>query len=119
MLVVKDYFAEFVNSDWGRQCESEIVQRLCQLLGITKTCTAPYRPKSDDMVERFNRTLISQLIKALLATGGEWNDCLRSEVCSPLEGPVQGLGSFGFGGSTRSCLSDCAFPGPKWTGEGR
>lgn len=69
---------EALHSDQGRQFESEIVQRLCQLLGITKTRTAPYNPKSDGMVERFNRTLISQLAKALLATGGEWDDYLKS-----------------------------------------
>ena len=48
---------EVVHSDQGRQFEAEIVQRLCQLLGIKKTRTAPYNPKSDGMVERFNRTL--------------------------------------------------------------
>lgn len=62
---------ENLYSDHGRQFESEIVQRQCQLLGITKTRTAPYNPKSDGMVERLNRTLISQLANALLATGGE------------------------------------------------
>lgn len=30
------------------------------------------------MVERFNRTLISQIDKALLSTGGEWDDYLKS-----------------------------------------
>lgn len=30
------------------------------------------------MVEHFNRTLISQLAKALLATGGEWDDYFKS-----------------------------------------
>ncbi len=69
---------EALHSDQGQQFESEIVQRLCQLLGITKTRTAPYNPKLDGMVERFNRTLISQLAKALLASGGKWDDYLKS-----------------------------------------
>ena len=69
---------EVLHSDQGRQFDSEIVQRLCQLLEIKKTCTAPYNPKSDSMVEHFNQTLISQLAKALLAAGGEWDDYLKS-----------------------------------------
>lgn len=68
---------EMVHSDQGRQFEAEIVQRLCQLLGIKKTRTTPYNPKSDGMVERFNRTLIDQLAKSLLACGGEWDDYLK------------------------------------------
>ncbi len=67
-----------LHSDQGRQFEFEIVQRLCQLLGIKKIRTARYNPKSDGMVERFNRTLIGQLAKALLASGGEWDDYLKS-----------------------------------------
>lgn len=59
---------EVVHSDQGRQFEAEIVQRLCQLLGIKKTRTAPYNPKSDRMVERFNRTLIDQLAKSWSVT---------------------------------------------------
>ncbi|XP_078334040.1 uncharacterized protein LOC144625731 [Crassostrea virginica] len=34
---------------------------MCQLLGIKKTRTTPYHPKSDGMVERFNKTLASML----------------------------------------------------------
>ncbi|CAL9701656.1 unnamed protein product [Knipowitschia caucasica] len=68
---------ETVHSDQGRQFEAEIVQSLCSLLGIKKTRTAPYNPKSDGMVERFNRTLIDQLAKSLLSCGGEWDDYLK------------------------------------------
>lgn len=49
---------EALRSDKGQQFQSEMVQRLWQLLGITKTRTAPYNPKSDSVVERFNWTLI-------------------------------------------------------------
>lgn len=68
---------EALHSDQGRQFEAEIVQRLCQHLGIKKTRTTPYNPKSDGMVERFNRTLIDQLAKSLLACGGEWDAYLK------------------------------------------
>jgi len=41
------------------------------MLEITKTRTTPSSPKSDGMVERFNRTLIDQLAKTLLDCGGD------------------------------------------------
>lgn len=43
---------------------------------MKKTHTTPYNPKSDGMVERFNRTLIDQLVKSLLPCEGEWDSFL-------------------------------------------
>ncbi|XP_038052806.1 uncharacterized protein LOC119725470 [Patiria miniata] len=34
---------------------------MCRLLGIEKTRTTPYNPKSDGMIERFNRTLVTMV----------------------------------------------------------
>lgn len=68
---------EVVHSDQGQQFETGVIQRLCQLLVINKTRTTPYSPKSDGMVERFNRNLIDQLAKALLSCRGEWDDYLK------------------------------------------
>ena len=68
---------ERLHTDQGRQFEAEVIQSLCQLLGITKTRTTPYNPKWDGMVERFNRTLIDQLAKTLLDCGGEWDEYVK------------------------------------------
>ncbi len=68
---------EVIHSNQGRQFEVEIVQRLCGLLRIKKTCTTPYNLKSDDMVKYFNQTLIDQLAKSLLACGSECDDYLK------------------------------------------
>ena len=38
---------------------------VCRLLGIQKTRTTPYNPKSDGLVERFNRTLLDIMAKLL------------------------------------------------------
>ena len=57
------------------QFESDMVKHLCRLLGV-KTHTTPYNPKSDGMVERFNRTLIDQLAKTFLSCEGEWDSFL-------------------------------------------
>ena len=45
-----------IHSDQGREFENKLMQELCLLCGAHKTQTTPYHPKSDGMVERFNRT---------------------------------------------------------------
>ena len=50
-----------IHSDQGPKYESQLFSQMCQLLGIKKTRTTPYHPKSDGMVERFNKTLASML----------------------------------------------------------
>ena len=50
-----------IHSDQGPQYESQLFSQMCKLLGIKKTRTTPYHPKSDGMVERFNKTLASML----------------------------------------------------------
>ena len=46
-----------LHSDQGRNFEAKVFQELCKLLGISKTRTTPYNPKSDGMIERYNRTI--------------------------------------------------------------
>jgi transposase InsO family protein len=43
------------------QFESELFTEMCQLLQINKTMTTPYHPKSDGIVERFNKTLATMV----------------------------------------------------------
>ena len=67
-VLVKEFVARFgvplmLHSDQGRNFESVVFSEMCGLLGITKTRTNPLHPQSDGMVERFNRTLESQLSK--------------------------------------------------------
>ena len=50
-----------LHSDQGRNFEAEVMQHLCQLLGMQKTRTTPFHPQADGMVERFNRTLEAML----------------------------------------------------------
>ena len=46
-----------IHSDQGRNFESKLFQQMCHLLGIKKTRTTAFRPSSNGLVERFNRTL--------------------------------------------------------------
>ena len=50
-----------LHSYQGRSFESHVFQEMCRILGIEKTRTTPYRPQSDGMIERANRTIISML----------------------------------------------------------
>ena len=54
-----------LHSDQGRNFESTLFAEMCQTLGIEKTRTTPFHPKSDGMVERFNKTLTDMLAKMI------------------------------------------------------
>ena len=65
-----------LHSDQGRNFESLVMAQMCELLGIRKTRTTPFRPQSDGMVERFNRTLAEMLTKVIERSQENWDDCL-------------------------------------------
>lgn len=50
-----------IHSDQGSQFESQLLREMCKLLQVQKTRTIPYHPKSDGMVEQFNKTLATML----------------------------------------------------------
>ena len=50
---------------------------MCKLLQITKTRTTPYHPKSDGMVERFNKTLTAMLSTFVNENHTNWDEQLQ------------------------------------------
>ena len=70
---------EALLSDRGTNLLANVVQDVCQLLGITKLNTTAYHPQCDGMVERLNRTLKSMLRKHAMKFGNQW-DCYLSGV---------------------------------------
>ncbi|KAJ8346684.1 hypothetical protein SKAU_G00280850 [Synaphobranchus kaupii] len=69
--LVEEMFIRFgapaeLHSDQGRNFESQVLAEVCKRLGVTKNRTTPLHPQSDGLVERFNRTLATQL--AILAS---------------------------------------------------
>ena len=59
LIVYRFGMPAVIHSDQG--WENHLMQELCILLGAHKTCTTPYYPASDGLVERFNRTLLMLL----------------------------------------------------------
>ena len=49
-------FPLFLHSDQGKEFDNTMIHNLSELLGTVKTKTTPYHPRSDGLVERFNRT---------------------------------------------------------------
>ena len=54
-----------LHTDQGTNFESALFQEMCSTLGINKTRTTAYNPKSDGLIERYNRTLID-MVSSLL-----------------------------------------------------
>ena len=79
--LVTQFFCRFgipqqIHSDQGREFESELFQAVCSRLGLEKTRTTPYRPQSDGLVERLNRTLLSMLSMFVNKHRNNWDDLL-------------------------------------------
>lgn len=77
--VVTEFFCRFgfpkqIHSDQGREFESELFSVLCEKVGIDKTRTTPYRPQSDGLVERMNRTLLQMLSSYANQNRDNWDD---------------------------------------------
>lgn len=56
--------------------ESIIFKELCKLLGIEKTRTTPYRPQSDGMIERANRTIENMLSAFVDKNQKNWDELI-------------------------------------------
>ena len=88
-------FPAQLHSDQGREFESQLFKGMCALLGIDKTRTCPYNPKSDGMIERYNRSLLTMLSHFVNENHTNWDDQLpyvmaayratehKSTACTP------------------------------------
>ena len=62
-----------LHTDQGPQFTSQLFTHVCDLLGIYKTRTSPYRPQSDGLVERMNRTLAAMLSVHVDSHHSDWD----------------------------------------------
>ena len=69
-------FPMFLHSDQGKEFENAMIHKLSELLGTAKTKTTPYHPRSDGLVERFNRILLAMLAMFVSREHDNWDDLL-------------------------------------------
>ncbi|VDI58319.1 Hypothetical predicted protein [Mytilus galloprovincialis] len=65
-----------MHSDQGRQFESGLFKELCAKLKIDKTRTTSFRPQSNGLVERYNRTLENTISKYISKNQRDWDEQL-------------------------------------------
>ena len=70
---------EALLSDRGTNLMSHLMLDICKKLGIRKLNTTAYHPECDGMVERFNRTLKTDIQKHAATYGPQWDRYL-SEI---------------------------------------
>ena len=56
---------EQLHSDRNTQFESALFAELCAIFGVDNTRTTAYRPQTNGKCERFNRTLVAMLRRAV------------------------------------------------------
>ena len=79
--IVEEFVARFgvplgLHSDQGRDFESAVFKEVCSLLGLRKTRTTPYHPRSDGIVERFNGTMENMLRLWVSKSHTDWDQHL-------------------------------------------
>ena len=62
-----------LHSDQGANVCGEIINAMCQQLGIDRSRTTAYHPQGNGQVERFNRTLESMLAKVVTDNQKDWD----------------------------------------------
>ena len=63
-------------TDQGANFTSELLTEIYQLLHVYPIRTTPYHPQTDELVERFNKTLKALLCKTVSETGKDWDKLL-------------------------------------------
>ena len=77
-LLVHQFISRFgtpleIHTDQGSNFDSSLFREVCKLLQITKTRTTPYRPCSNGIIERFNKTLGSMIKSFVRDNPDEWD----------------------------------------------
>ena len=62
-----------IHTDQGRSFESDLFQELCRILEIHKSRTSPYNPRSNGMIERFNKSLLNMIAVYIESDQREWD----------------------------------------------
>ena len=71
---------EKILSDQGRNFESSMINGLCQLTGVKKLRTNPYRPQTDGQCKNLNSTLINMIATLPVELKQNWQDHVNTLV---------------------------------------
>ena len=80
-----------IHSDQGRNFESKLFKALNQALQVDKTRTTAFRPQSNLVVERMNRTLQSMLAKCINDEQSNWSQQLPYVMMAYFSKRIHGL----------------------------
>lgn len=64
---------DIILTDNGREFKNQLIDTLCKKMNINKKFSSPYRPKTNGLVERTNKTLISILAKNIYDDRKNWD----------------------------------------------
>ena len=67
-------------SDLGANLISKVVSETCELLGISRLFTSPYRPQTDGLLEKFHGTMCKNLSMYVNEYHDNWDELIRG-VC--------------------------------------
>ena len=80
-IIMEQFISRFgvprsLRSDQGPEFKFDLIAELCKLLHINKTCTVPYNPKSDGLIERTNWAVIQMLTTLINEARNDWDNLL-------------------------------------------
>lgn len=75
-IILRHGCPDKILSDNGREFKNEVVKKLCDKLKIEKKFSSPYRPQTNGLVERTNRTLIAIISKFIFERKLDWDKCM-------------------------------------------
>jgi hypothetical protein len=67
-------------SDRGSSFLNEVVDSLCNEMGIRHALASAYHPQTNGLTERFNKTLCETIAKYILQYNGEWDKFVQSAL---------------------------------------
>ena len=75
-VVCRHGVPEQLLSDRGANFLSDLIQGVCDVLGVKKVNTSGYHPQTDGLVEKFNSTLINMVAKCCEVQQHDWDEHL-------------------------------------------